>query len=202
MVSAEAVMAVRPGARMALRRASMAAGPPVACTGRPRAPTTARTMRAGRRSRREAPEASRSASTGATRVARHAGTRPATSVTSTPTSSDTMMVREAKTVPVCGRSSPSALNSALMPLARPKPAASPTTLAAAPMASASATTVRSTWRREAPARRSSPNSRERWATMIDSELKIVNAPTSSATPPKPSSTPLMIEMNPFSPSSV
>src|SRR3954462_8150788 len=28
MVSAEAVMAVRPGARMALRRASMAAGPP------------------------------------------------------------------------------------------------------------------------------------------------------------------------------
>ena len=130
MVSAEAVMAVRPGARMALRRASMAAGPPVACTGRPRAPTTARTMRAGRRSRREVPAASRSASTGATRVARHAGTRPATSVTSTPTSSETTIVREAKTVPVCGRSSPSALNSALMPLASPKPAASPTALAA------------------------------------------------------------------------
>ena len=202
MVSAEAVMAVRPGARMALRRASMAAGPPVACTGRPRAPTTARTMRAGSRSRREVPAASRSASTGATRVARHAGTRPATSVTSTPTSSETTIVRVAKTVPVCGRSSPSALNSALMPLARPKPAATPTALAAAPMASASATTVRSTWRREAPARRSSPNSRERWATMIDSELKIVNAPTSSATPPKPSSTPLMIEMNPFRPSRV
>jgi hypothetical protein len=70
------------------------------------------------------------------------------------------------------------------------------------MPSASATTVRSTWRREAPASRSSPNSRERWATMIDSELKIVNAPTSSATPPKPSSTPLMIEMKPFRPSSV
>jgi hypothetical protein len=60
-------------------------------------------------------------------------------------------------------------------------------------------TVRSTWRREAPASRSSPNSRERWATAIDSELKIVNAPTSSATPPKASRTPLMIEMNCFRP---
>jgi hypothetical protein len=94
------------------------------------------------------------------------------------------------------------LNRASRPLASPKPAARPKALAAAPIISASAMTVRSTCRRDAPASRSSPNSRERWATVIDSELKIVNAPTSSATPPNASSTPLMIEMNCFSPSSV
>ena len=42
--------------------------------------------------------------------------------------------------------------------------------------------------REAPSVRSVANSRVRWATVIDSVLKITNAPTSSAMPPKPSST--------------
>ena len=40
--------------------------------------------------------------------------------------------------------------------------------------------------REAPSVRSVANSRVRWATVIDSVLKITNAPTSSAMPPKPS----------------
>ena len=42
--------------------------------------------------------------------------------------------------------------------------------------------------REAPSVRSVANSRVRWATVIDRVLKITNAPTSSAMPPKPSST--------------
>ena len=42
--------------------------------------------------------------------------------------------------------------------------------------------------REAPSVRSVANSRVRWATVIDSVLKITNAPTSSAMPAKPSST--------------
>ena len=50
--------------------------------------------------------------------------------------------------------------------------------------------------------RSIANSRERWATVIESVLKIVNAPTRIATPPKTSSTVLMIPMNFFRPSSV
>jgi hypothetical protein len=40
--------------------------------------------------------------------------------------------------------------------------------------------------REPPSVRSVANSRVRWATVIDRVLKITNAPTSSAMPPKPS----------------
>ena len=40
--------------------------------------------------------------------------------------------------------------------------------------------------REAPRVRSVANSRVRWATVIDRVLKITNAPTNSAMPPKPS----------------
>ena len=50
--------------------------------------------------------------------------------------------------------------------------------------------------------RSIANSRVRWATVIESVLKIVNAPTKIATPPNTSRTVLMIPMNFFSPSSV
>ena len=50
----------------------------------------------------------------------------------------------------------------------------------------SSTTERITWRREAPSVRSVANSRERWATVIESVLRITNAPTNSAMPPKPS----------------
>ena len=55
-----------------------------------------------------------------------------------------------------------------------------------PTTSPSMTTDRMTWRREAPSVRSVANSRERWATVIDSVLRITNAPTNSAMPPKPS----------------
>ena len=48
--------------------------------------------------------------------------------------------------------------------------------------------------REAPSVRSVANSRVRWATVIDRVLKITNAPTSSAMPPKPSRTLRIIAM--------
>ena len=50
--------------------------------------------------------------------------------------------------------------------------------------------------------RSSASSRERCATVIDSVLKIVNAPTKIATPPKASRIVLTIDTNSLSPSSV
>ena len=43
------------------------------------------------------------------------------------------------------------------------------------------------WRRDAPSVRSIPNSRVRWATVIENVLKIRNAPTNSATPANTSS---------------
>ena len=46
---------------------------------------------------------------------------------------------------------------------------------------ASMSTERSTWRREPPIVRTVANSRVRCATVIDSVLKITNAPTKSAT---------------------
>ena len=48
--------------------------------------------------------------------------------------------------------------------------------------SASSSTPRRTWRRLAPTIRSRPNSFVRCATVIESELKIVNEPTTTATP--------------------
>ena len=58
----------------------------------------------------------------------------------------------------------------------------------------SRTTERLTCLREAPSVRSVANSRVRCATVIDSVLKMTNAPTSSAMPPKPSRTRRMVFM--------
>ena len=96
------------------------------------------------------------------------------------------MVRVATTVPALGRSMPNATNSAFMPLAMPMPSTSPTSEASRPITRPSSRTERSTCLREAPSVRSVANSRVRWATVIDRVLKITNAPTNSAMPPKPS----------------
>ena len=98
------------------------------------------------------------------------------------------------TVPASGSSTPRALNSATMPLAIPSPGTSPITEASRPITRPSSTTERMTCLREAPSVRSVANSRVRWATVIDRVLKITNAPTSSAMPPKPSSTMRIIDM--------
>ena len=83
-------------------------------------------------------------------------------------------------------------------MATPKP--TPMTEAVTPTAVASASTDPSTWRRAAPMVRSIANSRERWATVIDSVLKIVKAPTKIATPPKARRMIRMIFTNIFRPS--
>ena len=202
IISAEAVTAVRPGLRIALRRASRPAEPPIRSAGRPTIEAISRTARAGRRTLWEPGAASRSAATGGTRMARHAGSRPAASVTSVPTSMATITVRALNTRPASGRSICIELSTASRPTAMPKPAPIPMSEASRPMLSASSITEPSTWRRPAPTIRSSPNSRERWATVIDRVLKIVNAPTSTATTPNTTSTTWMIEMNCFRPSSV
>ena len=113
---------------------------------------------------------SRMAPTGETRVARSAGPRPASTVTTIPTASDTTIVRVENTVLVVGSSTPSEANSPESSWARPRPATSPIAEAIVPTTAASATTDRSTWRREAPSARSSASSRERCATVIESVL--------------------------------
>ena len=127
-------------------------------------------------------EPSRTAAIGATRVARIAGNSPATTVTIVPTRSETTIVRVAKTVSAAGSPSPSAPKSASRPFASRKPRTSPTSDASRPIAKASTSTERSTWRREAPSVRSVANSRVRWATVIESVLKITKEPTKSAIP--------------------
>ena len=128
-------------------------------------------------------EPSRTAAIGGTRVARRAGRMLATSVMSVPSASEMMMVLGANTRPASGRSEPT---SAFIALAMPTPAKSPTTEARRPITRPSSTTERITCLREPPSVRSVANSRVRWATVIDSVLKITNAPTNRAMPPKPS----------------
>jgi hypothetical protein len=131
---------------------------------------------------------SRTAAIGGTRVARRAGRTLASSVMPVPSSSDTVIVCVATTVGESGRPTPSAAISAIMPLAIPRPTAIPIAEATRPMTRPSSFTARLTCLREAPSVRSVANSRVRWATVIDSVLKITNAPTSRAIPPNPSST--------------
>ena len=98
-----------------------------------------------------------------------------------PTSSETTIVRVAKTVSPWGMSRPmraeqggQALGQAVARAPRP------TSEATRPMMAASAMTERITWRRDAPRVRSVASSRERWATVIDRVLKMTKAPTKSA----------------------
>ena len=82
-----------------------------------------------RRVRREAAggsvEPSRTAAMGGTRVALRAGRTLASTVTEVPTIIETVTVRVAITVLASGRSTPSALIRAIMPLAMPMPATNP-----------------------------------------------------------------------------
>ena len=77
----------------------------------------------------------------------------------------------------------------------------PMTEATAAVTSASTITLVRICRRLAPSVRSIAISRMRWATVIENMLKIRNAPTSTATPPKASSAgprkPLMTSEMPF-----
>lgn len=72
--------------------------------------------------------------------------------------------------------------------ANPIPPASPASVAAPPITSASKPTMVRTCRRPAPRARSSADSRVRCATVIANVLWMLNAATSSATPPNEAST--------------
>ena len=102
-------------------------------------------------------------------------------VTPVPASSDTQTVRNSTTVPLSGRSAPNALNSWSSPGASAKPASRPRSAPPKPSIAPSATTDRTTWPRVAPSVRSRPNSRVRCATVIEKVLKMMKAPTNSAT---------------------
>ena len=86
-----------------------------------------------------------------------------------------------------GMSSPDCM-AAWRALAMPMPAANPIAVATMPMASASAATVSTTWRRDAPIARISAASRARWATRIENVLWMLKAATTMAMPEKASST--------------
>ena len=204
IVSAVAVVIVRPGWRIALRRASPPAAPPTAWAGRPRSD--------GQRAHRPRREAHAAGA----RARRHAAPRPgARASRATPAAGRRRASRPCRRAarrrscarrtrcPPRAATSSIASNSASSAFARPRPATRPTTRGehADARAPRPAPTP-STWRRAAPTIRSSPSSRVRWATVIESVLKMVNAPTRIATPPNTSSAIRMIEMNCSSPSSV
>ncbi len=98
-----------------------------------------------------------------------------------PTSSETTIVRVSSTVPLSGRSAPNSLNRPSSAGASPIPANRPSTAPTTPSSNPSPTTACMICRREAPSVRSSPNSLVRCATVIEKVLKMMNAPTTSAT---------------------
>ena len=116
-----------------------------------------------------------------------AGQRLASSVTTVPTTSETITVRVAKTSPVCGRSTPNGLEQRLEPLREPEPDEEPDrrgerARSRAPRGSPPDAPAA----RSRPSSRSVANSRARWAIVIESVFAITNAPTKSAMPPKAS----------------
>jgi hypothetical protein len=135
---------------------------------------------------------SRTAAIGGTRVARRAGMMLASSVIPVPRSSEMVIVCVAITVEAFGSSTPMAPNSPIRPFAIPMPSTSPMTEATKPMTRPSSLTERMTCLREAPSVRSVAYSRVRCATVIDSVLKMTNAPTSRAMKPNASRKSLMM----------
>ena len=99
-----------------------------------------------------------------------------------PTIIGTMTAAGVITIPDCGSSKPIALNAPVTSATKPRPATMPRIEARMPSDRASTKTVASTWREEAPSVRSIPNSRVRWATVIENVLKIRKAPTKTEMP--------------------
>ena len=88
--------------------------------------------------------------------------------------------------PRVGQREPEGVEDRVEPLGEGHPQEQPDEEASRPIAKPSSSTERMTWRREAPSVRSVANSRMRWATVIESVLKITKEPTSRAIPAKPS----------------
>ncbi len=134
-------------------------------------------------------------------VARTAGMSADTSVTPKPISRPSTTPVVASCAEVEGSPKPAASKSALMPIASSRPRKMPAIEATAAVRNASSMTLVRICLRLAPSVRSSAISRMRCATVMENMLKIRNAPTSTATPPKASSTgpskPLMMSEMPF-----
>ena len=121
-------------------------------------------------------------------MARSAGVALAARVTAIPALRLMAAVRHVTIVPAAGSWMPEAPSRVLSPLATATPAPMPITAEVAPMIIPSARIDASTWRRDAPRARRVASSRVRWATVIDSVLKMMNEPTNRAIAPKASST--------------
>ena len=124
------------------------------------------------------------AATGATLAALRAGETAATIVTARPARPAMRAVRAVNTIPPAGRPKPSPLSMAFRPMATATPAASPISDAMMPTTTASSSTEPSTCRLLAPSARIRPFSLVRCATVMENVLKIMKAPTSSATTAK------------------
>ena len=159
-----------------------------------RVPTVPRSGDAGRdpaaRYRAEARAAggstdpSRTAAIGGTRVARIAGRSDATSVTTIPTSSETMIVRVAKTVPLFGSVDADRDEERDEPLREREAEREPADRGEHADDERLEHDRPSTWRRVAPIVRSVASSRVRWAIVIESVFAITNEPTKSAIEPE------------------
>jgi hypothetical protein len=100
--------------------------------------------------------------------------------------SETMIVRGEITSAVGGSFRPMAPMSAFSPTARKAPTTTPMRDANRPTIVDSSKTENSTCRRVAPSARNRASSRLRWVTTMLKVLKMMNAPTNSATNPKTS----------------
>ena len=101
-----------------------------------------------------------------------------------PSTIDTMIVRLATTSAVGGSCRPRPDSSASRPFARAMPSRTPPSEAMSPTIADSTITEVITCRRRAPSARNSASSRLRWLTTMLNVLKMMNAPTNSATNPK------------------
>ena len=127
-----------------------------------------------------ASSAGRRAASGATRVAARAGASAASTVIRIPTTRP-MMTADGGTASVANSVSGWPWSTAMMPAIMPTAASTPTTEAAAPTSTASASTDRRIWPRSAPMQRSRASSRVRWAISTEKVLETTRAATNSAT---------------------
>ena len=121
-------------------------------------------------------------------MARIAGTALAARVTVIPAMRLMTAVRQVTTAPAAGSWMPEAPSRAPRPLAKPIPTPRPITEAVTPTIVPSARIEARTCRRDAPRVRRVASSLVRWATVIESVLKMMNEPTSRVIAPKASST--------------
>ena len=124
---------------------------------------------------------SRIAATGATFAARHAGTKPATMVTTTPTTKPASTIPEVRVRTSPETSRPKRVrNARATRRATPSPTSSPVALPTTPITKASMSTERVTCPLLAPSARRRADSRTRCDTRIEKVLKMMKAPTTIA----------------------